>query len=780
MKRFLSIIIANLVALTLAHAQNDLQDMESNGQFDAQSNTFNPNARSKGKQKEEKAIEPRGMYVWTINPLFGDRIPVDKDTLQHLFMNTVFTTGRHGEYSTTGNLGAPRQNRIFMDRSTSTAFAFTDPLSFFLTPVGDLRFTNTLSPITSLNFYSCGDRTDGEDYLKALFATNVNKQFGFGMKFNYMYGRGYFQSQSTALFDYTLWASYIGERYQAHFAFSTDHIKVTENGGLEDDRYITHPESFTNLPGTSEMSTQLESNWNRNDALHFFLSHRYNVGFYRKVPMTEQEIEAKKFAMASRKEAEEREKKEKGDVDVKGRPNKTISGRPADAKVEGDLPTDSASVALSARVSVDSQAKADSLLASRKTEQEDTSWLKNELVPVTSFIHTVSFDKYSREYIAYRSPSQYYLTSHSLMNEEGRKVSTADSISDYVDHLRLRNTFAVAMLEGFNKYVPTGLKAYLTGDYSRYELPDTIAHTKAYNETSLFVGGQLTRTLGSLFHYDVRGQVCIFDYKGNSGRAGDVTIDGTADVNIPLFGDTVRLDLNGFYHSEAPDFTMRHYHGRHYWWDNSLSRQMHTHIGGAVSYPKTKTALRVGVDYLSNYTYLATSHDALSTGVQINHTAQVMQASGDIKVITAELSQNFIAGPLNWENRITYQLSDNEKQLPLPKLNVWSNLYLDFKIAKVLKCHFGAQATYFTSYYAPEYVPGLSQFAVQMNENVRTKVGNYPFVDVYANFVLKGCRFFAMMSHVNAGQGNRQYFTVPHYPMNERIFRLGISWNFYN
>lgn len=780
MKRFLSIIIISVVALTFAQAQNTLQDMD-NDQFDARSNTFNPNSHSKGKQKEEKTIEPRGMYVWTVNPLFGDRIPVQKDTLQHLFMNTVFTTGKHGEYNTTGNLGAPRLNRIFMDRGTNTAFAFTDPLSFFLTPIGDLRFTNTLSPITSLNFYSCGDRTDGEDYFKALFASNVNKRLGFGMKFNYMYGRGYYQAQSTALFDYTLWLSYIGEHYQAHFAFSTDHLKLTENGGLEDDRYITHPETFEHLPSTSEMHTNLQSNWNKNDALHFFLTHRYNVGFYRKVPMTQQEIEAKKFAMASRKEAEKREKMENGDVDSKGRPNQTLSGRPTDAKVEGDLPVDSSSVALSGRISVDSQAKADSLLASQKKEAEDTSWLKNELVPVTSFIHTLSLDKYSREYIAYHTPTGYYGTPGSFKDDKGEPIVFGDTINDLTDHIALKNTFAIAMLEGFNKYVPTGLKAYITNNYSRYELPDETYRTKAYDETTLHVGGQLTKTLGSIFHYDIRGQVCVFDYKENSGKLGDITFDGRADVNIPLFGDTVRLDLNGFYHSEAPDFYMRHYHSRNYWWDNDdFSKQKHTHFGGAISYPKTKTSLRVGVDYISNYTYLNASHELSETGLQIKHVASPDQATEDIKVVTAELSQDFKAGPLNWENKVTYQYSSNTKELPLPELNVWTNLYLDFKIAKVLKCHFGAQGTYFTRYYAPEYVPGLSQFAIQKNETVRTKLGNYPFVDVYANFVLKGCRFFVMMSHVNAGQGNKMYFTVPHHPMNERVFRLGISWNFYN
>ena len=230
--------------------------------------------------------------------------------------------------------------------------------------MSELRFTNTLSPITNLNFYSCGDRTDGEDYLKALFAANVNKRLGFGMKFNYMYGRGYYASQSTALFDYTLWTSYLGERYQAHFAFSTDHMKNTENGGIQNDSHITHSENYS-YQNPSELPTVLESNWNKNDALHFFLTHRYNVGFYRKVPMTEQEIEARKFAIASRKEAEEREKLQKGEVDRKGHALSDVTGRPKDAKIEGDLPSDSAKVAVSDRVSVDSEAMADSLLAAK-------------------------------------------------------------------------------------------------------------------------------------------------------------------------------------------------------------------------------------------------------------------------------------------------------------------------------------------------------------------------------------------------------------------------------
>ena len=794
MKRYLSIIFFNLVALPLVHAQNTYRGLDDRrddgnlldnpyieappGGFDSSTNTFNPNARSKGENAEKKIV-PKGMYVWTIDPLYGDRIPVEKDTLQHLFMNTVFTSGKYGEYNTTGNLGAPRLNRIFMDRSHIPTFVFTDPLDFFLTPIENLRFTNTLSPITNVSFYTCGDRTDGEDYLKVLFATNVNKRLGFGMKFNYMYGRGYYDSQSTALFDYTLWTSYLGERYQAHFAFSTDHMKNSENGGIAEDKYITDPDdpsinavNFVSL----EIPTNLSSNWNKNNALHFYLSHRYNVGFYRKVPMTKQEIEAKKFAMAARKEAEDREKMQNGNVDTKGRPNETLAGRPKDAKIEGDLPVDSTAAAANARISVGSESVADSLLAEKKKEAEDTSWLKNEYVPVTSFIHTATVDHYGREYIAYNTPANYY-----LYDKYGLDYTR---FSDYNFYTKIDNTFAVALLEGFNKYVPAGLKAFATYDIGRHVYPGFDKERSAvvdsiHNETNIYIGGQLTKTLGSLFHYNVNASYCV--HSDQEDMRSDFTLDGTADVNVPIFGDTVTVNIDGFYHALAPDYFLSEYHGRHYSWQpEGLVKQKHTHIGGGVSFPRTKTSLRVGVDNIKSYTFLTTRHELSPAGLQINHTANLCQYDKDVNVLTAELSQDFKLGILNWENRVTYQLCEQESALPLPKFNIWSNLYLDFKIAKVLKCHFGADVSYFTKYNAPEYVPGLGQFAVQQNAAVRTKLGNYPFVDVYANFVLKGCRFFAMMSHVNAGQEPLNYFTVPHYPMNERVFRIGVSWTFYN
>ena len=91
-------------------------------------------------------------------------------------------------------------------------------------------------------------------------------------------------------------------RYQAHLLFSTLHQKATENGGITNDDYIKHPELFEDTYAENEIPTVLQQNWNRNNSIHVFFNHRYNVGFNRKVRMTDEEIKAKKFAMASKKE----------------------------------------------------------------------------------------------------------------------------------------------------------------------------------------------------------------------------------------------------------------------------------------------------------------------------------------------------------------------------------------------------------------------------------------------------------------------------------------------
>ena len=738
-------------------------------QIDAEGNMTSRNKTNrKDTLKNEKEI-PEGIKVWTIDSRFGDRKPAIPDTLSHMFMNTVFTTGLRGEYNTTGNLGAPRINRIFTDRQNEGQFIFTQPFDFFITPIGQFHFTNTLSPFTNITYNTAGNRLNGEDHLTTKFGVNAGKKLGVGFKFDYLYGRGYYQDQSTAHFNYTMYGSYIGDHYQAHLLLSTNHQKVTENGGITNDNYIIHPESYSDKYTTSEIPTVLSQNWNRNDNQHIFFTHRYNLGFSRKVPMTADEIKAKKFAMASKKDNES--SKQEKETSRNNKKDEPIEGRPDNAKIMGTEPDGQKKT--NDRLALDKHT-ADSLLSIESKKQADSMWMKKEFVPVTSFIHTIQFDNYRRIYQAYNTPSNYYANNYNV-----QEYLSGDSIYDKTRYYSLKNTFALSLLEGFNKWAKAGLKAFITSDLRHFTLPNA-AGIDSYNEHNLSIGAQLSKTQGKLLHYDAIAETWL-----TGSDAGQMKLDVNADLNFKLFGDTLTLSANGFLYRLNPTFYYRHFHSRHAWWDNNnLSKIIHSRIQGILNYQKTRTTLRVEIDEIKNYTYFASSYNTVNDN-RVNHAIVVKQNNGLIHLLTASISQDFTFGPINWENMITYQNSSNKTVLPVPALNIYSNLYLRFKIAHVLRCDFGADVRYFTKYYAPDYVPILGQYAIQTNTDTngndnRIEIGNYPVANVYANFHLKHTRFFIMLSHFNAGTGRKNYFFTPHYPLNQSILRFGLSWNFFN
>lgn len=782
----LVLAVAILLTATASNAVAQIDNRNGNqfDQFNQMSPDGNISQRSSRNMADSLGTDkeiPKGIKVWTVDQRFGDRRQAELDTMSYMYPNTIFTTGLRGEYNTTGNLGAPRINRIFINRAETDQFLFTQPYDYIVSPVDQFHFTNTLSPFTNLDYNTAGNRTNGEDHFKAKFAVNAGKRLGVGFNVDYMYGRGFYSSQSTSHFKYLMYGSYIGDRYQAHLIFSTITQKVTENGGITNDEYIKHPESFDDNYATNEIPTVLERNWNRNNNLHVFLTHRYNLGFSRKVKMSKEEIEARKFAMASQKEnqaqkdleeARRKAKREGREFDEKKFKKQTFSGRPDNARVVNtSVPTDSTSTkAPSERIAVNGKAAADSLRALEAKAAQDTMWMKNEYVPVTSFIHTMKFDTYRRIYQAYETPKDFYADT---FNPAGNYPG--DSIYDKTTHYRVQNTFAISLLEGFNKWAKAGLKAFVTSDLRHFTLPTETEIAKAYNEHNLSIGGQLIKSQGKTLHYDATLETWL------TGKdAGQMKIDADADVNFALFGDTVRLQASGFFHRLNPTFYYRHYHSKHFWWDNDdMSKIIHTRIEGKFGYEKTKTTVRVAFDNIKNHTFFAMGYNVTDDFGRTGNTLSVVQKSGAISLLTLELQQKLKLGPLHWDNVITYQKSSDDMALPVPDLNIYTNLFLRFKIARVLKCDFGADARFFTKYYAPDYSPALGQYAVQTGNN-RTEVGNYPIVNVYANFHLQRTRFFVMMSHINAGQGKPDYFLAPHYPLNQRIFRFGVSWNFYN
>ena len=99
------------------------------------------------------------------------------------------------------------------------------------------------------------------------------------------------------------------------------------------------------------------------------------------------------------------------------------------------------------------------------------------------------------------------------------------------------------------------------------------------------------------------------------------------------------------------------------------------------------------------------------------------------------------------------------------------------KLFKVLTIQLGVDVRYHTAYYANAYMPALGQYHLQN----KLLIGNYPQMNIYANFHLKTMRFFVQYYHWNKGLfGGNNYFAAPGYPINPATFQFGLSWNFWN
>ena len=683
--------------------------------------------------KNKKNI-PIGQFQWVLEPRLGTVVDAENnDTVVHDFYKWNATDGYSGDYNYLANIGSPRLSRLYFNRdNTSDEFLFLQPFSFFRGSLQDFRFTNTKSPITNLAYHSCGNRQTGEDRVRGYFATNINKLAGLGFKIDYSYGVGYYFAQPNSMFGSTFYGYYRGERYNLHAYVGINHMKMGENGGIEDDRYIEDPLSTGQSYSPGNIPTMLDQTWNRNHEQHYYLTHRYNLGFTRIIEI----------------------------------PDSLKPSPPSAAELLSDLP-DSIQIVLredtlARRITVDS------LLQVWHDSQE----VPKEFIPVTSLIHTLDVSNLKHEYLSHNTTNNYYTNCY---------FGDGNKMQDLTRALSVRNTFGIALREGFNKWAQMGITLFGTHKLRSYKLMDGEGGMTRYTESDVSVGGELARTQGSRFHFNTSAEVWLI-----GEHAGDLNIDGKTDLNLRLGKlDTLLTDIHVNFMHRKPTFFFRHYHSQSAWWDNNdLDREVRLKIDGTLRLKKLGTRLNVGFENVSNYTYfgmqntLLDGKDAMSLlPTDYSHAVGVMQ-TGSVQVFGATLAQDLNWKVIHWDNQVSFQTSTNQDALPLPKLNVYTNLYLLFRIAKVLRVQIGGDMRYFTSYYAPDYSPAIQQFAVQDTGHERVKIGNYPIIGAYANMHLKHCRIYVSLRHVNAGSGHS--FLVPHYPINPMTIHFGLSWNFFN
>lgn len=429
-----------------------------------------------------------------------------------------------------------------------------------------------------------------------------------------------------------------------------------------------------------------------------------------------------------------------------------------------------------------------------------------EFIPVASVILTSNYADQRRSFTS----NQVQLLDDSLYNYinrdgfspendkpivnpgSGSGTESLSVLDDRMSYYSFKNTLGISLNEGFRPWVKFGLTAFIEQDMRKYTLPDVLfpaLATNAYSQNSTVIGGVLSKRKGEFLRYNLSADLGVLGY-----NIGEFRLEGDVTTQFKLFNKDFLVRANAYIKNLKPKFYETDFVSRYYRWTSSesdfqtwkgmnykadyrnLDDIRRVYVGGEIYIPFTKTRISGGVENITNYIYYTKRPDSLSIDGRVlqNYPVERNQFGDNIQVFSLRLDQNLKAGIFHWDNQIVFQHTNHKYLLPLPKLSVYSNIYIQTRIAKVLSMQLGVDAHFYSRYTAPGYDPALMRF---YNQTER-KIGNFPMATAYANFHLKRTRFFVMMYNVGRNISDEPYYSVNDYLLNPMMFKFGLSWNF--
>ncbi len=386
-----------------------------------------------------------------------------------------------------------------------------------------------------------------------------------------------------------------------------------------------------------------------------------------------------------------------------------------------------------------------------------------EFVPVASVILTSHYLDQDRRFISFDTTQ---------VNVDGKNMQYIDqfypnkfydtAVDDSTTFRSIKNTLALSLNEGFKPWVKFGLTGFIEHDLRKFTMLDNIDGVmgrRTHNENSVFVGGILNKQQGEYLRFNLKADIGLL-----GANLGEMKLQGDVETSYEIAGKRTTLSGHAYLKNLKPTYLQNNYRSKYYWWNNDFGDIRRVFLGGKLNVPFTRTTLSVGVENIQNHIYFDSDRN-------------ISQSSDNVQVLMARINQRLKLGVFNWDNDVVYQTSSNQDVIPVPQLSVYSNMYLKALIVNELTFQFGVDAHYHTSYHAPGYEPALLQFYNQKEK----EIGNYPIATVYANMHLKQTRFFIM--YYNAASSflkPREYFSLPNYPVNPAMLRLGLSVDLHN
>lgn len=272
-------------------------------------------------------------------------------------------------------------------------------------------------------------------------------------------------------------------------------------------------------------------------------------------------------------------------------------------------------------------------------------------------------------------------------------------------------------------------------------------------------------------------------------QAGDYLYE--AKSNVLVSKNIGRIILGAYMQNKSPEEIYLRYYGNHYRWlhdDSDADPALAAKFGQTtiVNFDRTKTInfsfkyvndklkLDATAEYflINNYLYFTLADTTIN-----KTTIAPAQVDGSINLVKLTLGKKLKFGKFNLESYLVYQKTDNASVLRIPEVYTFNSFYIDQTVFKVLKTNIGFDVRYNTKYANYSYSPAASQFYVTTDAE---KFSSYPVVDVWIRASLRKANIFLKYDYANQGVFSKGIYTVNRYPMQDRLLKFGLSWNFYD
>ena len=304
---------------------------------------------------------------------------------------------------------------------------------------------------------------------------------------------------------------------------------------------------------------------------------------------------------------------------------------------------------------------------------------------------------------------------------------------------------------------------YLKSKYYYFNIDTLFNNSRSKNIENKFLTISIYNNVLSGLSFTITGNYYFEGYYKNNYLIEYELKKIFSNANKPTI-----LSISGLYQNKRYDYFLNNFCSNHFKWNNNFNNKKENKIHLLYNDAYRKLKLGVNIEQTNNLVYF-------------DKEAMPLQNNDVINIYSAFVDKKFTLKKFNLLNRIVYQYSDNDKVIPLPMISLYESLYYEnlikFNITHgKMFTQIGFDVYYNTKFYAPAYMPSLAQFYLQEEK----QIGGYPYIDLFLNFKVKRARIFFKIQHINSGLIKREYFTVLHYPMNERSIKFGLSWSFYD